>query len=335
MAEWMWIATVFAAAFLVSFAFLQLVHMQRERARRRQSLAAAAMGDDVDDVAPELVLGGMTPTLAGQLPVFDPDKRKQLVLELQQAGFYRPTALTEFTAVRAVLVIMPLFFAGLLMLLIDQKHALLVLIGGISASALGYSLPRVYINSVARRRQREIEKGLPFAVDLLALGLLGGQNVMLALQRVCAEMRSAFPLLSSDLDIVRRQAELTSLRHALTQFADRVRVPEARNLVIILNQSQRQGTDIAPALMEFSNSFRSNLRQQADTRANQASVWLIFPSIAFLWGPAFAVLLAPVAFDFRAKRSETQLMLLENRERTAQIQALVQPRNDQRAAPNE
>src|SRR5262249_19687642 len=124
------------------------------------------------------------------------------------------------------------------------------------------------------------------------------------------------------------------LPHALAQWADRVQVPEVRNLVIILNQSQRQGADIAPALMEFSNSFRSNLRQQADKRANQASFWLVFPSIFFLWAPAFALMMAPIVFDFRTKREEVRQTTSENRQHMEKVQRRAEGGAGQPETPN-
>ena len=62
-------------------------------------------------------------------------------------------------------------------------------------AALGYSIPRVYINIIARNRRRDIEAGLPTAVDMIVLGLLAGQNVMKSFQRVAFEIRRSFPIL--------------------------------------------------------------------------------------------------------------------------------------------
>lgn len=311
MNEWVWLGGVFFAVFVLSFGLLYWASLQRERVRRR--LQAESVGED--DSSTDLVLGGMTPAFAGQFPIGE-EKRDQLRSELLQAGYYRSTAIMEYAAVRAVLILLPLIVFGGLAILVPQSMTLRVALVGVVLAALGYSLPRVYINMKAKARKRDIEKALPVAVDMLALGLMSGQNIFGALRRTSIEMKPNFPVLSEELDIVRRQAELNTLPHALSQFAERVQMPEVKNLVVILNQSQRQGTDIASALMEFSNNFRVSLRQQADRRANQASFWMVFPSIFFLWLPAFAVLMAPVIFEFQAKREQSKLIQEDTKTRS-------------------
>jgi tight adherence protein C len=301
MSEWMWLGVIFASVFVVSFGLLQWANAQRERVRRRR--LQGGPGEQPPDSTPDMVLGSATDALAGQLPITG-EKRVELRSELQQAGFYRRSALQEYAAIRAVLIFLPILAAGLLALLVEPRFMLPVLFGGLILAGLGYSLPRVYINSVARRRRRQIEKALPVAVDLLALGLLSGQNILLALRRVSTEMKRPFPVLAEELEIVREQAELNTLPHALSQFAERVQLAEVRNLAIILTQSQRQGSDAAPALMEFASNFRVNLRQRAEAQANRAGFWLVFPSIFCLWVPAFIVLVGPIFFEFYHKRQE-------------------------------
>jgi len=297
MNEWIWLGVVFGGIFLLTFVLLFWANAQRERVRQR--LVSDSELDDGDS-KDALVLGGMTSSLA--VPI-EGEKRTQLQSELLQAGYYRSTALMEYAAIRTVLIVLPLILFGVLAIVVPVETTWRMVIVGAVLAVLGYSIPRVYINSKARARKREIEKALPVGVDLLALGLMSGQNIYASLRRVSLELKPHFPVLSQELDIARRQAELNTLPHALSQFADRVQMPEIKNLVVILNQSQRQGTDIAPALMEFSNNFRMSMRQEADRRANQASFWMVFPSIFFLWLPAFAVLMAPVVYEFKEKRS--------------------------------
>lgn len=298
MNELMWLGIVFGAIFVLTFTLLYWANVQREKVRNRLQSDSAL---DDGESSTNLLLGKLTPALA--MPI-EGEKRTELQSELHQAGFYRSTALMEYAAIRTVLIVLPLIVFGVLALMVPNESTMQMVIIGVVLAALGYSIPRVYINSKARARKREIEKALPVGVDLLALGLMSGQNIYAALRRVSLELKPNFPVLSQELDIARRQAEMNTLPHALSQMAERVQMPEVKNLVIILNQSSRQGTDIAAALMEFSNNFRTSMRQEADRRANQASFWMVFPSIFFLWVPAFAVLMAPVAFEFKAKREQ-------------------------------
>ncbi len=297
--EWVSLGAVFGVVFLGCFIIVQVVLWRR--AGELSRLNAASGGAQLEST-PDLILGDVTPALAEQMPIGD-EKKGELSQELLQAGFYSATALQDYAAVRVVMVVVPLFLAGVLALIVPPSAIPFTILMGLIVAAMGYSLPRVYVNILGRSRRMQIEKGLPVAVDLLALGLMSGQNIIAALRRVTQEIKFAFPALAQELDIVRQQAELNTLPHALSRFADRVQIPQVRNLVIILTQSQRQGTDIAGALMEFVNNYRISMRQEADKQANQASFWLIFPSIFFLWLPAFAILVAPILYEIGAKRT--------------------------------
>jgi tight adherence protein C len=326
--EMMSLLAVFGVVFLGCFVILQVVLWRRDGELRRLKAASEPGGLDS---SPDLILGEVTPALAQQLPIGE-DKKGELTQELIQAGFYSPTAVQDYAAVRVVLVVVPLFLAGVLALIVPPSMVLYALMMGLIVAAMGYSLPRVYVNMMGKTRRMQIEKGLPVAVDLLALGLLSGQNIIAALFRVTKEIQPAFPALAQELDIVRQQAELNTLPHALSQFADRVQIPQVRNLVIILTQSQRQGTDVATALMEFVNNYRISMRQEADKQANQASFWLIFPSIFFLWLPAFAVLVAPVLFEMGAKRDMAREQMEKN---VAKMKDLNDKRMGKRPAPSD
>ena len=64
------------------------------------------------------------------------------------------------------------------------------------------------------------------------------------------------------------------------------------------------GTDIGSALLEFSSSFRTTLRQRADAPANKARVWMAFPTVLCLWVAAAIVLVVPIYFYFWHRRND-------------------------------
>jgi len=248
-------------------------------------------------------ISGLFRGMAGSGSVTEIDRdRSQIEPELRRAGYYRPTALAEYKSVRALLIIMPLVGAAALALVIDRSRVPTVFLGGLLLSALGFSVPRIYVNSVARYRKREIERGLPIAVDMLVLGLLAGQNVMNSFARVSREIRRAYPVLAEEMAIAYRQAELNTLGHALRVWAARCGVNEVHNLAVILTQSERQGADVSNSLLEFSGNFRIDLRQRAESQANKTSFWMLFPTIFCMWIPAAVILVAPIYMDFEDRR---------------------------------
>src|SRR5436309_5865158 len=141
-------------------------------ARRRQQLDQRLQTPD-DDSLPStqttMVLGDMTPALAAQIPVGEEDQ-SALQRELRVAGFYRPTALLEYLALRAVFIFAPLILAGAYALTTETTNQALWAWGlGILAAVLGFSLPRVYLYYRGQERMRQIERGMPTAIDMLTL----------------------------------------------------------------------------------------------------------------------------------------------------------------------
>jgi tight adherence protein C len=282
--------------------------------RRRQAPPDRLRAADPDAEPPRpLVFGALTTPLSEQLPV-RPAARAELLQELRVAGFYRPTALTEYLAIRAVFILVPLLAAGVLALLVEPEQVPNVLIGGGVLAVLGFSLPRVHLAMRGRSRARAIERGLPLAIDLLTLCLSAGQNLLAAMNQAASQLRTTHPELAQELAIVRQQAELHSLEHALRQWADRVRLPGVRNLALLLIQSEKLGTDAASTLLELSTNFRITARQRAEAQANRTSFWMLMPSVFCFWVAAAIILIGPAYLEFFAQRRRSTLIFHQSRQ---------------------
>ena len=293
--EWLLLGAVFIAVATGVFSLVQ--RTAQWRTRERQDPA------ELDAERP-LVLGSLTPAFAAQAPV-GAEVGDELRKELRAAGYYRPSAVMEYAAVRALLIVTPLVAAGLLALLVEPEQMNAVLIGGGVCALLGFSVPRLVVHFQGKARVRAIEAGLPIAVDMLTLCLSAGQNLLTAFRRVSREMRYCQQTLAEELDIVREQADLRSLSFALRQWAERTPSPEVRNLAMILVQAERLGTDSGAALAEYATSLRTGARQRADAKANKTMFWMLLPTILCLWIPAAIILIGPAVLEFRDQRKST------------------------------
>lgn len=296
--DWLMMGWIFAAVAGVAFLVLNRAWLARGRPKPN------------DDQDPELLLGAWTPAWSAQIPMTK-EGQAELKQDLRAAGYYRRSALLEYTAVRALLVVVPLLLTGVVALLAPVGRLPWVIGLGLGAALLGYSLPRVYLSARARLRDRQIARGLPVVIDLLTLCLSAGQNIMASLEQTAREIRGSHPELAYELEIVEQQTRLHSLEQALQQLADRVRVPEMRNLALLLIQSERLGTDTAQTLLEYATSIRTTLRQQAEARASRASFWMLFPSVFCLFVSAAIILIGPTYMEFWEYRREST-RLLEN-----------------------
>lgn len=312
---------------LVASGFYSLIARQIEGKRNKAALRLDELEPGDSLTRRELLLGELTPALAAQLPVTD---QVDLTRELKTAGYYDPSAILEYAAVRTVLVLIPLVATGILALMVDQSEMNKVLIGGAIAAGLGYSLPRIYLHFRGKDRLRQLENALPVAVDMLTLCITGGQTLQASLGRVSRELAPAHPLMAAELSITRRHAELSNLPHALKQLGDRIPVGEVRNLAVILAQAERLGSETGAALLEYSTNLRTGLKQRADSRANQAMFWMLFPTILCLWIPAAILLVGPAILEFRTQRATIFKEWRESRNKVKEMQKQA-PTRDQSA----
>src|SRR5262245_29922297 len=122
----------FLVFLLVSSLVLTVFFWIRRRRERVEGRLQTGTGSDPSlGSAPDLVLGDITPALAAQVPMAEED-REALQRELRSAGYYRPTALMEYAAIRTVLIVVPLLGGMLLALLFAESvsEAVVFWVGG-------------------------------------------------------------------------------------------------------------------------------------------------------------------------------------------------------------
>ena len=233
---------------------------------------------------------------------------------LLKAGYYYPAALADFRAVRSLLTLLPLFFALELALLWEDHTIMLFIVAyGIIASVIGFSVPRLYVNRQGEERSQRIKQSLPRALDLLSLCLTAGVNLIDAFGYVGRQMLATHPVLANEMLLTYRQAELRSLGHALMRMAERVQTPELSTVAYTLTQAEELGASTSAALLELSNSLRTNLRQQAEAQASRTSFWMLFPTTCCLFVAAAIIVIGPGVLEIVREGSELDNLNKESR----------------------
>jgi tight adherence protein C len=296
------LAAVFFGIATLTFVIIYRAAASRRATKERLQQQSPSPSGVTLGYYPDMVLGELTPAIAAQVPMSE-EKKGELQKDLLAAGFYRQTALVEYGAIRAILTFSPLIGGLLWALLGDREQMVTAIFVGVIGAMAGFSLPRLYIVLRGKVRARQIERALPVAVDMLVMCLSAGLNLLASIRRVRRELRVAHPVMATELEIVRMQADLSSLQLALQQFADRVQVPEVRNLAMILIQSERLGTDTSAALLEYADNLRTNIRQRADAYANRTMFWMLIPTLLCLWIPAAIILIGPAVLELSQFRS--------------------------------
>jgi tight adherence protein C len=253
----------------------------------------------------------LAPDLAALLPAL-PEARRELQKLLWTAGYYRPSALNEYLAMRAILVLGPIVATGILLWYLPEDLLPYILGGGLILTILGFSLPRVILGAQATARSQRLTRALPLAMDILALCLTAGQNLVNSLRYTTRELATSSPDMAVELQIVQQQARMHSLELALLSWADRLDIPAIRSMALLLVQSDRLGTNMVDTLVEVADSQRVVERQKVEAQANRANFWMLFPTLFCLWTASAILLIGPVYLEFWDYRKEQMKVLLGN-----------------------
>jgi tight adherence protein C len=170
---------------------------------------------------------------------------------------------------------------------------------GIAGAIVGYLIPAYIVARRIRARKKQIQNGLPDALDLLIVSLEAGLALDQAILKCAEELAIAYPALSEELQLVNTETRAGKPRvEALKNFAKRTQVDDVRALVAMLVQTERFGTSVAQALRTHAEESRVKRRQRAEERAAKLSVKLIFPLVFLLLPAFFVVALGPGIIKF-------------------------------------
>ena len=170
----------------------------------------------------------------------------------------------------------------------------LAVIGAIWFGVLGYVFPSVYIGIRRRKRQKEMQKALPDALDLLVVCVEAGLALNQALVRVSEETERLSPILAEQLALVNLEIRAGTARDdALRNLGERTGLDDLRSLVAMLIQTDRFGTSIAQALRVQADTLRTKRRQRAEEAAAKTTIKLVFPLVLFIFPAMFVVILGP------------------------------------------
>jgi tight adherence protein C len=163
----------------------------------------------------------------------------------------------------------------------------LVLLG----TVFGYFFPRLYLDSRISRRQENIRKAMPDALDLLTICVEAGLGFDSAVSKVSEEWENE---LSMAFGRVIQEIRLGKLRReALKDMADRVGITEMTSFVAAVVQSEQLGVSMSRVLRIQADQMRMRRRQRAEEKARQAPVKMMIPLVFLIFPSILIVLLGP------------------------------------------
>jgi tight adherence protein C len=226
--------------------------------------------------------------------------RKAAVAELTMAG--STMSPTVFLGIRGVVMFGVPLLAVVWVMSSSERTIVQFAMLGVSL-LLGRRLPSIWLQRQIKKRQRAINRALPYALDLIVACLEGGLSLDASLAKVTEE--SDGPL----ADELQRTLQEMSLgrpaAEAMKDLGERTGATELKRLTDNVVQAQRLGVSIVESMRTLASESRVRRRQQAEETARKAPVKMV-PILIFCILPALAgVVMTPAALTLMKIFSQT------------------------------
>jgi tight adherence protein C len=159
---------------------------------------------------------------------------------------------------------------------------------------LGLFLPYLQVTGAAQERLKDISRGLPYAIDLMALAMGAGLDFPGAVRQVVQKssnpddaMVEEFTLLTQSLSLGRTRKD------ALTEFAKRAPVEAVKEFVGSLVQAEERGNPVAEVLQIQATGSRTRRSVRAEELAAKAGVAMVGP-LMLVFAAVMMLILGPM-----------------------------------------
>jgi len=292
------LVAVFAAVALFAGGIASLVLSRTDTGRRRlQQAIATTSTSQIPELLPltsDGSLVGFWDDLARMLPRSKKDMNR-LRTRMVRAGIAHPGAPVIYSIAELVLPValgVGIYTSGLL----APPTLWLAVLAGVAA---GYFAPSLWVDNRLSKRRRQIENGLPDALDLLVVCIEAGSGIDQAILKTSDEISFSYPALGEELRILNSEIRAGKTRiEAFKSLAQRTKVDDVRALTAMLIQTDRFGTSVGQALRSHADTSRVKRRQRAEEAAEKIGVKLVFPLVLFFFPAFYVVVLGPAIITF-------------------------------------
>lgn len=222
--------------------------------------------------------------------------RKELEHTVAQAGFRGARVLNLFIGSKILLMtVLPMMAYGM-----ERNTSGLefyAVVGG--ALGAGMLLPDFVISQIRKAHLKQVEKGLPDALDMLVICAQAGLALENAIERVAQEFVFANRAVATELAITANELRVGGDRRtALLALGDRTGLDSMRRLAGTLIQTLQFGTPLSHALRVLASEMRQDNLTKFEERAARLPVFLTMPMILFILPCVFIIVGGPAMLSF-------------------------------------
>jgi tight adherence protein C len=226
---------------------------------------------------------------------------KEIGFELAQAGLRGRGVIPAYVSTRVLVTIGSaigtLLVLGLAKEFPYPEFVKFLFAGG--GGVVGFYLPKLLLKNTITKRQHDMTRAFPDALDLLTICVESGLGIEAAFARVTEEIAEASPTLAQEFGLLTAElAYLTERRNAYENFTNRTGLPTAKALSTSLIQSEQYGTPVGVATKVLSQEKRDERMTKAELKAAALPAKLTVPMIIFFLPVLFVVVIGPAAMKF-------------------------------------
>jgi tight adherence protein C len=216
--------------------------------------------------------------------------------KLVMAGYRGHAPYVTFLFARAVAPIAMLLGSILYVFVISHMDKSMPVKVGIciACAYAGLQAPMLFLQNAISKRQLQIKRAFPDALDLLLICIESGMSVEVAFRRVATEIVTQSVALSEEFTLT--TAELSYLQDrkmAYENLAKRTGLDGVKSVCLALQQSERYGTPLGQSLRVMAQENRDMRMNEAEKKAAALPPKLTVPMIVFFLPCLFIVILGP------------------------------------------
>src|SRR6202012_1062191 len=223
--------------------------------------------------------------------------------KLTMAGYRGQAPYVTFLFFRLVTPIL-LFIGSVLYVFVisHMEKSMAIKIGiCIGAAWFGLQAPMLFLKNAISKRQLQLKRAFPDALDLLLICIESGMSIEAAFRKVSAEIVSQSIALSEEFTLT--TAELSFLQDrkvAYENLAKRTGLEGVKSVCLALMQSERYGTPLGQSLRVMAQENRDMRMNEAEKKAAALPPKLTVPMILFFLPVLFVVILGPTGIKIAA-----------------------------------
>lgn len=166
------------------------------------------------------------------------------------------------------------------------------------AAVAGLLLPDMLIRRMRKAQVKQMERGVPDALDMMVICAQAGIGLEPALERVAHEITHAHPALGCELSRTLADMQIAvEADAALMALGTRTGLTSLKRVTSTLVQTLQYGTPLSESLRQLSADARQEMLTRVEERAARLPVLLTMPMIGFILPCVFIVVGGPAVIQ--------------------------------------